>query len=91
VLGVLPHMHQRGRRMSIDFDVAGSEVCGADVDRYDFDWQRAYFLETPIPMSLADSIRVTCDWDTRSDSAPVLPGFGTADEMCLVGLFVVAK
>jgi hypothetical protein len=91
VLGVLPHMHQRGRRMSIDFDVADSEVCGADVDRYDFDWQRAYFLETPIPMTLADSIRVTCDWDTRSDSTPVRPGFGTADEMCLVGLFVVAK
>lgn len=92
VLGMLPHMHQRGRRMTIDFDVAGSgEVCGADVDRYDFDWQRAYFLEEPLHMSLSDSIRVTCDWDTRGDTDPVLPGFGTSDEMCLVGLFVVVK
>lgn len=91
VLGLLPHMHQRGRRMSIDFGVDGSQVCGADVDRYDFDWQRAYFLEEPIPMKLSDTIDVTCDWDTRSDATPVRPGFGTADEMCLVGLFVVVK
>ena len=92
VYGLLPHMHQRGRTMSIDFEVDGvGDVCGADVDRYDFDWQRNYFLEQPLRMKLSDVMHVTCEWDTTGDTQDIPPGFGTADEMCLVGLYVVPR
>jgi hypothetical protein len=92
VYGLLPHMHKRGRRMSIDFSTAEQGMlCGADVDRYDFDWQRAYFLQEPLRVHSSDEIHVTCDWDTRSDRDPVRPGFGTTDEMCLVGLYAVPR
>jgi hypothetical protein len=31
---------------------------------------------------------VTCDYDTASAQAPVLPGWGTGNEMCLTTLFL---
>jgi hypothetical protein len=91
VHGIMPHMHQRGNRLTVEFGTPESMRCGADIDRWDFDWQRIYFYEQPLTMRTTDSLRVTCDWDTRGDSAPVMPGFGTADEMCPVGLYVVEK
>lgn len=91
VYGILPHMHQRGRGMEVSFDVEQEETCGAHVDRWDFNWQRMYFYEEPITMTYADSVHVTCDFDTSSDTKPVLPGFGTDDEMCLLGLYIVPR
>jgi hypothetical protein len=65
--------------------------CGADVDRWDFQWQQSYFLETPVRMTMDDRIAVECTWDTRDATAPVGPGFGTDDEMCLVGLYIAER
>lgn len=91
VYGLLPHMHERGVSMSVDFDVAGDEQCGADVDRWDFNWQRMYFYDEPMRMTYGDHVKVTCGYNTMNDSGPVMPGFGTADEMCLLGLYVVPR
>jgi hypothetical protein len=91
IVGLTPHMHQRGLRMSVELQTAEGTQCGADVDRWDFDWQRTYFYEQPISASLDDVMKVTCEWSTLEDEVPVLPGFGTADEMCLVGLMVVPE
>lgn len=90
LLGILPHMHQRGRTMTVDIQSAdGAESrCAADVDRWDFSWQQAYFYETAMPVAGDDRLAVTCAWDTRGDDVPVGPGFGTDDEMCLVGLYL---
>ncbi|HET6585586.1 MAG TPA: hypothetical protein VFG69_19135, partial [Nannocystaceae bacterium] len=89
VYGLLPHMHKRGRTMTIDFDSDAGMACGARVDRWDFDWQQAYFLEQPLSVRLDQQMHVTCNWNTIDDSAPIAGGFGTEDEMCLVGLYVV--
>lgn len=86
VLGLIPHMHQRGRAMSIELETEAGMQCGADVDRWDFNWQTSYFFEQPIPATLDDRLHVTCEFDTSGDAEPVMPGFGTDDEMCLVGL-----
>jgi hypothetical protein len=91
VWGFLPHMHKRGRKMSIQLEQPQGMSCAADVDRYDFGWQRAYFYEEPIHADLADKVHVECDFDTRGDASDVLPGFGTANEMCLVGIYVVPQ
>lgn len=91
VYGLLPHMHERGLSMHVEYDVAGQTQCGANVDRWDFNWQRMYFYDEPIPMTYGDTLRVTCDYTTMGDTDPVLPGFGTSDEMCLVGMYVVPR
>ena len=89
VMGILPHMHKRGRHMEVSFGVGDRSMCGADVDRWNFDWQQAYFLSEPLPVTMEDRLQVSCTWDTRAETQPVVPGFGTANEMCLVGLYLV--
>lgn len=91
ILGLIPHMHKRGRRMSIELQTADGLQCGADVDRWDFDWQRAYFFEQPLAATLDDRLHVTCEWDTTDTTTPVMPGFGTDDEMCLVGVMFAQR
>jgi mono/diheme cytochrome c family protein len=88
ILGIIPHMHQRGLRMSVELQTQAGTQCGADLDRWDFDWQRTYFYEQPLSASIDDVMKVTCEWTTLDDEVPVRPGFGTADEMCLVGLML---
>jgi len=89
VYGLLPHMHKRGRKMTIDFETDAGTTCGARVDRWDFNWQQGYFLEEPLTVGLDQKMHVSCDWNTMQDTAPIAGGFGTKDEMCLVGLYVV--
>jgi hypothetical protein len=91
VIGVLPHMHTRGNRMSIEFDVDGETHCGADVDRWDFDWQQTFFFEEPIAMRMSDKMRVGCEWNTEGETQPVPPSLGTDGEMCLVGVMVAER
>jgi hypothetical protein len=91
VLAMLPHMHQRGRWMDIDFDIDGDERCGGRVRRWDFNWQRVFWLEEGIPAQSNDVVRVTCGWDTRGETEPVPPGFGTDAEMCLLGLYIAER
>ena len=88
IFGVYPHMHERGTRMHMD--VVGPEpACATDVPSWDFHWQRMYFYEQPLRVDAEDTLRVTCTYDTRDATSPVMPGWGTQNEMCLMGLFVV--
>ena len=87
--GVMPHMHQRGA--AFDFKVArevGPNECAAEVVAWDFEWQLLYFYEEPIRVARDDEFRVTCTFDTTSLSTPVLPGWGTNYEMCLLAAVV---
>jgi len=89
VLGVLPHMHERGQTMSIEFDNGGErDACGAQVDAWNFEWQQAFFLEEPVRMDISDTMNVRCTYDTRTATGPTGPGFGTGDEMCLAGVYI---
>jgi hypothetical protein len=88
--GIFPHMHQRGRKLKVEL-VEGDAAprCAADVQRWDFDWQLYYFYDEPVPLTLDSKLRITCDYDTRGATEPVLPGWGTHNEMCLAGVFIV--
>ncbi len=71
-------------------DSQGEELgCVAEVPRWDFGWQLYYFYEQPIVLEQGQSI-VTCSYDTSGDSEPIWPGWGTRNEMCLTGLYLVA-
>jgi hypothetical protein len=90
--GVFPHMHQYGRKLTVELvEGDGAPRCAADVQRWDFDWQLYYFFDQPLPLSLASKLRITCEYDTRGATGPVLPGWGTENEMCLAGVFVVPE
>ncbi len=88
VYGVYPHMHERGTSMRMDI-VGEAPSCAVDVPRWDFHWQRMYFYGSPVRVGPQDTLHVTCTFDTRGATEPVTPGWGTQNEMCLMGMFVV--
>lgn len=89
LIGVLPHMHERGREMHVSVEHAGgSNTCVAEVPAWDFNWQRLYMYEQPIGLTPEDTLRVECIYDTTGDTEPTTAGWGTRNEMCLPGLLV---
>lgn len=87
--GVLPHMHEYGRRMDMRLSGTDGEQCAADVQAWDFNWQLMYFYENPVTLTGDQTLTVTCDYNTLNASDPITPGWGTQNEMCLMGLFLV--
>jgi hypothetical protein len=88
LMAVMPHMHGRGIRQRMQIGPTGTLACASHLENWDFHWQEFYFYETPIPITATSQVQVTCEYDTRADTAPVLPGWGTRNEMCLTVLMV---
>jgi hypothetical protein len=86
----MPHMHQLGRKYQLQVSMASGTACAADVQNWDFHWQRMYFYDKPPALDTQTAFRVTCDYDTTSVTAPVMPGWGTSNEMCLAALYFTA-
>ena len=89
VLSVVPHMHERGRKYTLEFGRDGTFECQGRIDRWDFNWQRIYSYAPPPTLNSASEIRVGCEYDTSADTVPVMPGWGTRNEMCEVTLGIV--
>ena len=86
--GVMPHMHALGRTYNMTITQPGvGESCAAQVDNWNFHWQRMYFWEEPYALTGDTELAVDCEYDTSGVSAPVEPGWGTSNEMCLATLF----
>jgi hypothetical protein len=97
VVGVAPHMHLLGRELhSRILREDGSSDCLAQVDNYDFNWQRGYFFapEARPSLDLHDTVELTCVYDNSASAQPIVDGEqvdpqdvtwgeGTFDEMCL--------
>ena len=88
LLAVMPHMHERGLRQTMTFGAAGAETCVSHVEDWDFHWQKVYFFRDRPALTPTTRIQVTCEYDTSKDTDPVLPGWGTRNEMCLNALMV---
>jgi hypothetical protein len=90
VLAVMPHMHERGHRLELRHSdgAGGAGACIAKVGAWDFHWQKMYFYEMPPRLTDASTLSLTCDYDTRGATEPILPGWGTQNEMCLTVLMV---
>lgn len=105
IAAVSPHMHLLGKRFKTELIRDDGDVeCLADVQNWDFDWQRTYeFTEREyVEISIDDEIRVTCEYDNSAANQPVINGQqqepqdvfygeGTRDEMCLESLIVVTE
>jgi predicted small lipoprotein YifL len=90
VYGIFPHMHGTGRTQRVEIvKPDGTRTCAVDVPAWDFDWQLYYLYKQPLRLEPGDKVRVTCGYDTSGRKDPVLPGWGTDNEMCFLGLFLV--
>ena len=67
---------------------AGDTECLVDVPSWNFNWQMAYFYDTPLPITPDDRLRITCSYDTTSRDDDVVWGEGTQDEMCIDFLYL---
>ena len=79
LVAVMPHMHGRGLRQTMTLDGA----CASHLEGWDFHWQEFYFYKKPLAVTPTSRFQVTCEYDTSADTEPVLPGWGTRNEMCL--------
>lgn len=79
LVAVMPHMHGRGLRQTMTLGGA----CASHLEGWDFHWQEFYFYKKPLAVTPASQFQVTCEYDTSGDTDPVLPGWGTRNEMCL--------
>jgi hypothetical protein len=93
IVGVMPHMHQRGRSSELRNMGAGRNECLARIDNWNFHWQKFYFYEPTRRPALdpGSELELTCNYDTSQDSEAVLPGWGTRNEMCLDTLMLVPR
>ena len=89
--GVFPHMHEHGTGMSVRvLDSEGEEIgCAAEVPRWDFNWQLFYFMNQPIVLEAGMQIEISCRYDTTDVEEALWPGWGTYNEMCLTGLYLL--
>jgi hypothetical protein len=88
MLGLMPHMHGRGVREQLTLG-PGAGTCAAQVKQWNFGWQKFYFYKGAPPTLTADTpIKLACTYNTMGDTMPVLPGWGTGNEMCTAILMV---
>jgi hypothetical protein len=75
VIGVSPHMHLKGRHMSVMLTRKDGKTETIHDQPFDFNYQHSYLADFMIMPG--DSIKTTCTY-----SGPTSFGEGTNDEMC---------
>jgi hypothetical protein len=88
------HMHLLGQSFTMVLNPGTPEAKTVlDVPNYNFDYQKAYNLSTPIPVAAGDKLQVTCTYNpSLAQQLPILRkapthfvtwGDGSSDEMCI--------
>jgi hypothetical protein len=73
LLTLFPHMHVRGKSFRVDVvNLDGSITPLLWVPRYDFNWQLAYHLNNPVPITPGMKLRAT-GWFDNSSGNPYNP------------------
>jgi len=88
--GAMAHMHGHARRYELAIGSPPAAACALDIPGWDVHWQRLYFYAAPKPIGAGTLLGATCDYDTSSDTEPVAPGWGVANEMCATILYFTA-
>ena len=72
LLGVMPHMHLRGKSFRLDVHRGGRGKTESDtlliVPHYDFNWQHWYQLKSPLPLGDVESLRMEARFDNSADN-----------------------
>jgi hypothetical protein len=89
IWGLTPHLHARGRTLTVTQSRGEQSSCLLEVPRWDDRWQEYYFFSNPRGMHVEpdDQLKLTCSWDNASSE---IVNFGPTarDEMCLSYLYV---
>ena len=96
------HMHLLGRSFSMVLNPGTPQARTVlNVPNYNFDYQKAYNLSTPIPVRAGDRLQINCAYDpTLAQKLPILRkapshfvtwGDGSSDEMCLGGVWTTTS
>jgi hypothetical protein len=99
IWSAFPHMHLKGQEIEIEVlpweeeggvsrPVEEDNECLMDMPLWDFNWQRAYWLEDPVRVPAKGVVRITCRYDNSDEGSPIALGDGSGDEMCLGLLYV---
>jgi hypothetical protein len=97
--GITPHMHYVGKEMKVVAETAdGKTVPLIWIKDWDFNWQGQYQYRTPVELPKGTVIKLDAYYDNSAENArnPSKPpkrvhwGEQTTDEMCLLGVQVVA-
>lgn len=99
VWAAFPHMHLVGETIKVEIEAVDDQdgvlvpndekdLCLIDMPRWDFNWQRAYWLENPSRVPTQGVVRLTCRYDNSTGTSPVRLGEGSGDEMCLALLYL---
>ncbi|WP_406693724.1 ascorbate-dependent monooxygenase [Singulisphaera sp. Ch08] len=92
LISVTPHMHWLGKNFLLKaIRPDGSTLTLIRIDQWDFNWQGAYDLATPIPLPKGTRIEMKAHFDNSAEnpanpsSPPVAVHWGeqTTDEMCI--------
>jgi hypothetical protein len=93
IVRIAPHMHLLGVRMKVVLNPGTPQAKVLLNEPYNFDYQHAWTMPKPVPVTPADKLQVTCTYNPRlRQEVPFtrnLPpqfitwGDGSADEMCL--------
>ena len=84
----MPHMHGRGIRQTMMHRTAGQPRLRLAPRELGLPLAGVLLLQDAHHDHAATQVQVTCEYDTSADTAPVLPGWGTRNEMCLTVLMV---
>jgi len=92
LLGVYPHMHALGRRLSLHAQLgtgaAVEPTCLVDVPRWDYGFQELALYRAPLPIEVDDpELSIECEHGTLGLDHTVRWGERMEDEMCMA--FVV--
>jgi len=94
IVRVQAHMHLLGRSFTMVLNPGTPQARTVlSVTNYNFDYQKAYNLKTPIPVSAGEKLQVNCTYDPHlAQELPILRkapshfvtwGDGSSDEMCI--------
>jgi hypothetical protein len=94
IVRVQAHMHLLGHSFTMVVNPGTPQARTVlSVPNYNFDYQKAYNLKTPIPVTAGEKLQVNCTYDPRlAQELPILRkapshfvtwGDGSSDEMCI--------
>jgi hypothetical protein len=75
LIAVNLHMHERGSHGQVAIRHAdGSTTCLLQVDRWSYDWQTDYVLQTPVTLEPDEQLLVECHFDNSPGNQRVVNG-----------------
>jgi len=103
VISVAPHMHLLGTRVTVEkLSDEQDDECLIDIPSWDFNWQQnfSFLSDETVFVAPGEGLRLTCEYDNSPENQPLVDGVqvesadvvwgdGTLDEMCLA--FITTK